>query len=78
MWSLGVVIYELCCLKVPYEADTIEELVRKQANVKLKSIPAGYSSELNDITFEMLQFEPNKRISAEKVRMTCLKFLKIE
>jgi len=24
IWSLGIVAYELCCLKVPYEAMSIE------------------------------------------------------
>ncbi len=78
MWSLGVVIYELCCLRVPYEANTIEELIRKQKNVKLKNIPTGYSSQLNEIIHEMLQYNPKRRISAEKVRTNCLKNLKIE
>lgn len=43
VWSLGIVIYELCCLKVPYEANTIDELIRKQKNIKLKKIPRCYS-----------------------------------
>lgn len=47
IWSLGIVAYELCCLKVPYEASNIEELVRKQKTVRLKNIPVGYSAGLN-------------------------------
>lgn len=46
---MGIVAYELCCLKVPYEASNIEELVRKQKTVRLKNIPAGYSAALNEI-----------------------------
>jgi serine/threonine protein kinase len=47
IWSLGVVIYELCTLKVPFEASSIEELIRKLKTQRLKNIPNGYSSALN-------------------------------
>lgn len=78
IWSLGIVVYELCCLKVPYEADSIDELVRKQKTVRLKNIPTGYSSVLNELIHEMLQYNPKRRITADRVRTTCLKNLKIE
>jgi serine/threonine protein kinase len=47
IWSLGVVIYELCTLKVPFEASSIEELIRKLKTQRLKNIPNGYSPALN-------------------------------
>lgn len=49
VWSLGILAYELCCHKVPYEANSIEELIRKQKTVKIKNIPHSYSSELNQL-----------------------------
>lgn len=49
VWSLGIVAYELCCLRVPYEASSIEELIRKQKTVRLKNIPMGYSAALNEL-----------------------------
>jgi serine/threonine protein kinase len=78
VWSLGIVAYELCCLKVPYEASSIEELIRKQKTVRLKNIPMGYSAALNELIHEMLQYYPKRRISADRVKATCLKNLKLE
>jgi serine/threonine protein kinase len=72
-----VVIFELCCLKAPYEALSIEELIRKQRVTKLKNIPTNYSCALNELIFEMLQTNPKKRISAEKIKVICLKHLKV-
>lgn len=68
-------------MKVPYEANSIDELIRKQKTTKLKNIPLhpyGYTYALNEIIHEMLQYNPKKRVSADRVRMTCLKNLKLE
>jgi NIMA (never in mitosis gene a)-related kinase 1/4/5 len=78
VWSLGIVAYELCCLKVPYEASSIEELIRKQKTVRLKNIPMGYSAALNELIHEMLQYYPKRRVSAERIKATCLRNLKLE
>lgn len=78
---MGIVAYELCSLKVPYEATSIEELIRKQKTVRLKNIPTGsggYSSALNELIHEMLQYYPKRRISAERLKLTCQKNLKLE
>ena len=65
-------------MKVPYEAESIAELVRKQKTVRIKNIPYFYGSALNEIIHEMLQFNPKKRISGEKVKQHCLKQLKMD
>ena len=46
--------------------------------MRLKNIPVGYSAALNELIHEMLQYNPKRRISADKVRMICLKNLKRE
>ena len=63
---------------MPYEANSIDELIRKQKTVRLKNIPTGYSAALNELIHEMLQYNPKKRINADRVRNTCLKNLKLE
>jgi len=39
MWSLGVILYELCVLSPPYNADNIPALLMKIANSKYEDIP---------------------------------------
>ena len=46
--------------------------------MRLKNIPTGYSAALNELIHEMLQYNPKKRINADRVRNTCLKNLKLE
>lgn len=52
--------------------------MRKQKTVRLKNIPSGYSSALNELIHEMLQYFPKRRVSAERVKAICLKALKME
>jgi len=47
----------------------------------LKNIPLapyGYTYSLNELIHEMLQYNPKKRITADRVRQACLKNLKID
>ena len=67
IWSLGILTYELCCLKVPFEADNINELCRKIKNQKVKSIPSSYSSSLLEMIKRMLEITPTKRITADEI-----------
>jgi hypothetical protein len=43
----------------------------------LKNIPNGYSQQLNELIHEMLQVNPKRRISAEKIFQYCQKQGKI-
>ena len=67
IWSLGILIYELCCLKVPFEADNISELCYKIKNQKVKCIPSSYSVALLEIIKKMLEINPSNRITAEEI-----------
>lgn len=72
-----MVAYELCCLKVPFEAASINELIRKQKYTNLRNIQ-GYSTELILIIYEMLQVNPKKRTSADKIKAACIHNLKLK
>ena len=39
----------MCCQKVPYEADSIDELVRKQKHTRIVNIPYYFSPDLNEL-----------------------------
>ena len=47
VWSLGVIIYELCQLSVPFKADNIDDLYKKVCRGTYSAIPGHYSRELS-------------------------------
>lgn len=46
IWSLGVVLYELCALDHPFKADSIHFLALKIVKGQYQAIPNIYSSDL--------------------------------
>jgi len=68
MWALGCVIYELCALRVPFEANDLPHLVDKIVRGPTAKIPTPqFSRELSDLVGELLLRMPNQRPTAEKV-----------
>ncbi|ODT68332.1 hypothetical protein ABS71_09875 [bacterium SCN 62-11] len=60
LYALGVVLYESCCGKLPYQAETSFELLSKQ----LEQEPAplqGPPAELCELVMALLQREPERR-----------------
>ena len=39
MWALGCVLYEMCCLCVPFDGDSLQELILKILHEQYKAIP---------------------------------------
>mmetsp|Transcript_76146 Transcript_76146/g.246603 ORF Transcript_76146/g.246603 Transcript_76146/m.246603 type:complete len:518 (+) Transcript_76146:44-1597(+) len=67
IWAMGCILYELCALKVPFDASNISGLVEKICRGPTPSIPAGYSDFLRQLCAEMLHRNPNSRPSAESI-----------
>jgi len=67
VWALGCVVFELCALKVPFEAQDLPQLVDKIVRSPVPRIPTMYSRELGDIVCELLSRQASQRPSAEKV-----------
>jgi len=67
VWALGCVVFELCAMRVPFEAQDLPALVNKIVGGQVPRIPSTYSRELGDIVTEMLSRQASHRPSAEKV-----------
>mmetsp|Transcript_62777 Transcript_62777/g.99174 ORF Transcript_62777/g.99174 Transcript_62777/m.99174 type:complete len:394 (-) Transcript_62777:323-1504(-) len=64
MWSLGCVLYELCALRVPFDAQDIGMLFERILRSPIPRIPSRYSRELGDVSQEMLSRDPKRRPTA--------------
>lgn len=59
MWSLGVILYELCTLNKPFLATSIEELKNKVLKEKPNAIPINkVSKDLTDLINKLLRKNP--------------------
>lgn len=61
VWSLGVVLYELCALDRPFMADNLLGLVYKIVSETPKPIPEIYSEDLQEIVTLCLTKDASKR-----------------
>jgi NIMA (never in mitosis gene a)-related kinase len=65
IWSFGCLLYEIICLRKPFECQTIEELSRRITKGQYDKIVAeGYSKDLKDLPTYMLHPNPKLRPSA--------------
>ncbi|XP_017539459.2 serine/threonine-protein kinase Nek11 isoform X1 [Pygocentrus nattereri] len=64
IWSLGCILYEMCCLKHAFEGHNFLSMVLKIVEGSTPSLPERYSQELNALLQRMLQKNPSCRISA--------------
>ena len=62
IWSLGVTLYELCTLHVPFEGKSILEVIKKIKISDYKPISNKYSSSLGSLIKSMMEVDEDKRI----------------
>jgi serine/threonine protein kinase len=67
VWSLGVLLYELCTLKPPFDAPNMNLLSLKIARGQYAPIPPHYSSDLKNLVDTMLNTTPNRRPSVAQI-----------
>ncbi len=63
MWSLGVVLYELCALRCPFAAANMKGLMLCISKGSYSPIPASFSPELRKLIADMLNLNPKLRPS---------------
>lgn len=61
IWSLGVILYELCALRPPFDAPSIAALGMKIVKGVYPPIPPHYSRELKSLVSQLLSADPMKR-----------------
>lgn len=61
IWSFGCILYEMCNLRRPFEAQNQFSLSTKIWKGQYPSINASYSKQLRDLIAEMLTVNPVKR-----------------
>ena len=61
IWSIGVVLYELCALKPPFNAESLHYLALKIVKGQYTPIPSHYSKDMKDLIAKLLQVDPRRR-----------------
>ncbi|XP_047472694.1 serine/threonine-protein kinase Nek3-like [Penaeus chinensis] len=69
LWAVGCVLYELCALKHPFDADTFEDLILKILRGVVLPLPSAYTSLVQDLTTVMLRTNPDRRPTADALLM---------
>jgi len=64
IWAIGCILYELCMLRVPFDAQNFKQLCDRITRGPSPKISGSYSPELRDMCFGMLDREPRRRPTA--------------
>jgi len=63
IWSLGVMLYELCALRPPFEGSSMHFLSMQIVRGKYPALPMQYSRELKTLVSQMLVVDVRRRIN---------------
>jgi NIMA (never in mitosis gene a)-related kinase len=64
VWALGVILYHLCALKLPFEANSLPVLALKILKGSFPQIAGtNYSKDLKNLISSMLQVDQRRRPS---------------
>ncbi|MBN3305525.1 NEK11 kinase, partial [Amia calva] len=67
IWSLGCILYEMCCLDHAFNGNNFLSVVMKIVEGKTPVLPDRYSKELNSVMESMLNKNPSLRLSAADI-----------
>lgn len=67
VWSLGVVLYQLMALEIPFKAPSLVALVLKIIQTEPPSLPSKYGEGARDVCSQTLRKDPEARPSAAEL-----------
>ncbi len=67
VWSLGVILYEMCALRPPFLATNLPALGLKIIKGTYPPIPSQYSRELRQLVTRLLSLNPIKRPTVNQI-----------
>lgn len=72
IWSLGIILYELCMLKVPYTSTSYNGLIKEITSKKSPRLSEKFSKDLHNLIYQMLTVEESARISLSEIMNSSL------
>merc|ERR1719440_2251340 len=67
VWALGCVLYELTALRVPFDAQNIQNLVQKITRGPLPQVPPHYSQDMRQLCGDLLHRDQTQRPTATDI-----------
>lgn len=67
IWALGVLLYEMCALRLPFQALSIHALAVMIMKGEYEPLPAGFSQEMQTLLNKLLTLDPIQRPSISEV-----------
>lgn len=67
IWSLGVVLYELCALKQAFDGDSLASLAINIVRGSYRPLPSHYSRQLKSLVADLLQVDAAKRPNINEI-----------
>ena len=66
-WAVGVILYQLCCLKLPFSEKSYRRIIEAIKSKSTGPIPPHYSTDLQTIISRLLKKDPSKRASVHDI-----------
>jgi NIMA (never in mitosis gene a)-related kinase len=67
MWSMGVLLYEMCALKPPFNGSNIHMLAMQIVRGQFEKLPSTFSYELRTLIGKLIQQDPSRRPNINQV-----------
>ena len=67
VWSLGILLYEMCALKVPFDAHSLPQLYLKIIKGQYNPVPTNFSKEVRQLIQSMLSIDAAKRPTIKQI-----------